>query len=133
MNTGHNCYLTLHASSARNAATRIVQLAGDGYNDEAIAAQLADTVDLIIFQQKIKKSRIITEVVELIGYEGAKHPICNTLFEYVQTGVTGDGYSKGYHRRVNPISEELANKMRTGLVPEENIQKWRTAPCQEVV
>lgn len=128
MNTGHNCYLTLHASSARNAATRIVQLAGDGYNDEAIAAQLADTVDLIIFQQKIKKSRIITEVVELIGYEGAKHPICRTLFEYVQTGVTDSGYSKGYHRLVSPISEELASKLRISLVPEERIKRWRITP-----
>lgn len=126
MNTGHNCYLTLHASSARNAATRIVQLAGDGYNDEAIAAQLADTVDLIIFQQKIRKSRVITEVVELTGYEGAKHPICTTLFEYVQTGLSEDGYSEGSHRRVNPISTELAAKLKIGLVPRENIRRWRT-------
>lgn len=126
MNTGHNCYTTLHASSARNAATRIVQLAGDGYNDEAIAAQLADTVDLIVFQQKIKKSRVVTEIIELIGYEGAKHPICNTLFEYIQDGVTEDDYSKGYHKRTGRISNELANKLRINLVPEENIQRWLT-------
>lgn len=128
MNTGHNCYLTLHASSAQNAATRIVQLAGDGYNDEAIAAQLADTVDLIIFQQKIKKSRIITEIIELIGYEGAKHPICNTVFEYIQTGISENGRSVGYHQMVRPISEELARKLRIGLVPEENIQRWLIVP-----
>lgn len=126
MNTGHQCYSTIHASSARNAATRIVQLAGDGYNDEAIAAQLADTVDLIVFQQKIKKSRIITEVVELIGYEGAKHPVCNTLFEYVQTNITDNGYSQGYHRRLNPISDELAAKLKINLVPKANIKRWRT-------
>lgn len=125
MNTGHNCYVTLHASSARNAATRIVQLAGDGYNDEAIAAQLADTVDLIIFQQKIKKSRVITEVVELIGYEGAKRPLCQTIFEFVQTGISADDHVLGYHRRVNGISEELAGKMRVNMVPEERIKKWQ--------
>ena len=125
MNTGHNCYVTLHASSARNAATRIVQLAGDGYNDEAIAAQLADTVDLIIFQQKIKKSRIITEVVELTGYEGAKHPICKTIFEFVQTEINEDDYVLGYHRMVNGISEELASKMRVNMVPAKTIKKWQ--------
>jgi len=126
MNTGHYCYVTLHAESAPNAATRIVQLAGDGYNDKAIAAQLADTVDLILFQRKIKKSRIITEVVELIGYEGAEHPIYNTLFEFVQTdlGQSMDGYAKGYHRRVCPISEKLANKLRVNMVPEDHIQRW---------
>lgn len=126
MNTGHNCYVTLHASSARNAATRIVQLAGDGYNDETIAAQLADTVDIIIFQQKIKKSRIVTEVVELIGYEGAKHPICNTLFEYVQTGVNAQGYVQGFHRRLGSISEGLSAKLRVNLVPEERIKVWQS-------
>ncbi len=126
MNTGHCCYMTIHASSARNAATRIVQLAGDGYNDESIAAQLSDTVDLIIFQQKMKKSRIITEVVELVGYEGAKHPICNTIFEYVQKGVSEEGYSQGFHRRVNPISKELAGKMRINMIPEDSIKRWLT-------
>lgn len=126
MNTGHNCYSTLHASSARNVATRIVQLAGDGYNDEAIAAQLADTVDIIMFQQKIKKSRVLVEVVELTGYEGAKHPVCTTLFEFVQTGLTQEGYVTGYHRRVNPITPELAAKLRISMVPEERIKRWLT-------
>ena len=126
MNTGHYCYVTLHAESARNAATRIVQLAGDGYNDQSIAAQLADTVDLIIFQRKIKKCRIITEVVELVGYEKAEHPICNTLFEFVQTGSghTEDSSATGYHRRVGGISRHLANKMRANMVPEQHIQRW---------
>lgn len=131
MNTGHNCYSSLHASSARNAAVRIVQLAGDGYNDEAIAAQLADTVDLIIFQQKIKRSRIVTEVVELIGYDGAKHPVCVTLFEYVQTGISEEGFAVGYHRRVNPISCELAAKMKVNLVSEERIKHWLTIKNHE--
>lgn len=126
MNTGHNCYVTLHASSARNAATRIVQLAGDGYNDEALAAQLADTVDLIVFQQKIRKSRVVTEVVELVGYEGAKHPICNTLFEFIQTGVSSEGFVEGYHQRVGCISEALAVKMQVNQIPGERIAKWRS-------
>lgn len=133
MNTGHNCYVTLHASSARNAATRIVQLAGDGYNDEAIAAQLADTVDLIIFQQKIRKSRIITEVCELIGYEGAKHPICRSLFVFRQKGVNPEGYVEGRHFRVSGISEELAAKMRVNLVPEDKIARWQAVPDREGV
>ena len=132
-NTGHNCYVTLHASSARNAATRIVQLAGDGYNDEAIAAQLADTLDLIIFQQKIKKSRVITEVVELVGYDGAKHPLCNTIFTFKQTGVDADGYVQGYHQRVGRISNELASKLQVNMVAQERIERWLTVPEEEEV
>lgn len=124
MNTGHFCYMTIHASSAPNAATRIVQLAGDGYNDEAIAGQLADTVDLIFFQQKLKRSRVITEVIELISYEGAKHPVYNTLFKFVQTGLSPEGFVKGYHQRTGSISLELAAKLRSNMVPEDHIQRW---------
>lgn len=124
MNTGHFCYMTIHASSAPNAATRIVQLAGDGYNDEAIAGQLADTVDLIFFQQKLKRSRVITEIIELIGYEGAKHPIYNTLFKFVQTGVSEDGFIKGYHQRVGTISPDFAAKLKSNMVSEGHIKKW---------
>lgn len=131
MNTGHNCYVTLHASSARNAATRIVQLAGDGYNDEAIAAQLADTLDLIIFQQKIKKSRVITEIVELVGYDGAKHPLCKTIFTFQQTGLDAEGYVQGYHKRVGSISDELAGKLQVNMIASERLERWRSVPREE--
>jgi len=128
MNTGHSTYFTIHASSARNAAVRIVQLAGDGYNDEIIASQLADTVDLIIFQQKIGKSRIITEVVELLEYEKARKPLCRTLFRFEQLGMTKDGYVKGIHRREQGISEKLAEKLAQMAVPQQQIMHWASPP-----
>jgi pilus assembly protein CpaF len=124
MNTGHGTYMTIHSSSAKNAAVRIVQLAGDGYNDETIAAQLADTVDLILFQQKIKKSRVITSVIELVGYEQARRPICRQLFRFVQTGMNADGFVEGYHERVEGISEELAVKLEINLVPKESVEAY---------
>ncbi len=124
MNTGHITYFTIHASSAANAAVRIVQLAGDGYNDEVIAAQLADTVDLILFQQKMGRSRVITEVVELVGYEGAKKPVCRKLFQFCQTGLAADGKVSGRHRRLNGISQALADKLRQALVPQDHIDRW---------
>ena len=129
MNTGHNTYFTIHASSAANAAVRIVQLAGDGFNDEVIAAQLADTVDLILFQQKMGKSRIITEVVELIGYEGARKPICSSLFQFAQTGLDQDGHVTGSHKRLAGISDRLAEKLHQALVEPEKIARWQTAPA----
>ncbi|ADG81680.1 CpaF family protein [Thermincola potens] len=127
MNTGHALYMTIHCSSARHAAIRIVQLAGDGYNDDVIAAQLADNVDLIFFQQKIKSQRIITEIVELIGYEGAKKPIVNPIFRWRKTGEK-DGKVLGCHERVGTISASLAEKWRNNLIPEERIRKWQTLP-----
>jgi pilus assembly protein CpaF len=124
MNTGHGTYMTIHASSAKNAAVRIVQLAGDGYNDETIAAQLADTVDLILFQQKIKKSRVITSVIELVGYEQARRPVCRNLFRFVQTGVDAEGFAEGYHERLEGISEELALKLEINMIPKDIIESY---------
>ncbi len=125
MNTGHALYMTIHCSSARHAAIRIVQLAGDGYNDDVIAAQLADNVDLVFFQQKIKSQRIITEIVELIGYEGAKKPIVNPLFRWKKVREQG-GKVLGVHERVGTISDALADKWRNNLVSEEHIARWQT-------
>ena len=128
MNTGHNTYFTIHASSAANAAVRIVQLAGDGYNDEIIAAQLADTVDLILFQQKMGKSRVVTEVAELIGYEGARKPVCRKILQFVQTGLGADGNVTGSHRRTAGISEKLAEKLHQALVEPAWISRWQKEP-----
>jgi pilus assembly protein CpaF len=126
MNTGHNTYFTIHASSAANAAVRIVQLAGDGYNDEVIAAQLADTVDLILFQQKMGKSRVIAEVAELTGYEGARKPVVRSIFKFEQAGLGADGYVSGKHRRLAGISEGLADKLRQALVDPAHIRRWQS-------
>ncbi|MDR0468440.1 MAG: Flp pilus assembly complex ATPase component TadA [Peptococcaceae bacterium] len=128
MNTGHNTYFTIHASSAANAAVRIVQLAGDGYNDEVIAAQLADTVDLILFQQKMGKSRVISEVAELIGYEGARKPVVRSIFRFEQTGLASDGYVVGNHRRLAGISDNLAEKLHQALVDPAFIRRWQSQP-----
>ncbi|PKM81070.1 MAG: hypothetical protein CVU89_11040 [Firmicutes bacterium HGW-Firmicutes-14] len=123
MNTGHALYMTIHCSSARHAAIRIVQLAGDGYNDDVIAAQLADNVDLIFFQQKIKNRRIITEISELLDYEGAKKPVVSPLFRWRKTGEE-NGNVTGRHVRVGAISGGLADKWRNNLIPEERLRRW---------
>jgi len=127
MNTGHALFMTIHCSSARHAAIRIVQLAGDGYNDDVIAAQLADNVDLILFQQKIRTQRIITEISELVGYDGAKKPLVNPLFRWQKTGEK-EGRVTGVHQRTGVISATLAEKWRNNLIPEGNISKWLTLP-----
>lgn len=131
MNTGHSTYFTIHASSAVNAAVRVVQLAGDGYNDETVAAQLAATVDLILFQQKLGSRRIVTEVVELVGYEGAKKPVCLPLFGFEQTGLDERGQVAGRHVRRGAISGELAEKLIRALVEPEKVRRWREPPGAE--
>lgn len=126
MNTGHDTYYTIHAASARDVATRILQMCSDG-NEEAIAPQIASCIDLIIYQRKILRSRIITDVVELESYDG-KRPVVREIFKFVQTGITEDGWVRGYHQRVGTISERLAEKMKLRQVPEADIQRWLALP-----
>lgn len=80
MNTGHVLYSTIHANSAEKAATRFLQLNG---NTLAAASQVAGSIDLIIFQKKLKNGkRVVTEISELLGYVGTETPILNPIFKY---------------------------------------------------
>ena len=56
-----------------------MQLAG---NNQTVAAQVASSLDLIIFQKKLKNGkRVITEIVEILGYKGAEEPIFQPIFQ----------------------------------------------------
>ncbi|GGG06254.1 hypothetical protein GCM10010912_58580 [Paenibacillus albidus] len=80
MNTGHTVWTTIHANSAREAATRFLQLNG---NTTAAASQISGSIDLIVFQKKLRSGvRVVTEISELIGYKGTEEPILNPIFKY---------------------------------------------------
>ncbi len=114
MNTGHFVAMTIHANSARDGAVRFVQLAG---NNQTVAAQVASSLDLIIFQKKLKNGkRVITEIVEILGYKGAEEPIFQPIFKY--------DLKKEKHYRVGHISDSLAEKLRMQYLPEEKIRRW---------
>ncbi len=114
MNTGHFVAMTIHANSARDGAVRFVQLAG---NNQTVAAQVASSLDLIIFQKKLKNGkRVITEIVEILGYKGAEEPIFQPIFKY--------DLKKEKHYRVGYISDSLAEKLRMQYLPEEKIRRW---------
>jgi len=114
MNTGHFVAMTIHANSARDGAVRFVQLAG---NNQTVAAQVASSLDLIIFQKKLKNGkRVITEIVEILGYKGAEEPIFQPIFKY--------DLKKEKHYRVGHISASLAEKLRMQYLPEEKIRRW---------
>ncbi|OMD10630.1 hypothetical protein BJP50_28355 [Paenibacillus odorifer] len=84
MNTGHVIWTTIHANSAAEAAVRLLQLNG---NTNAAAAQVAGSLDLILFQKRSKKTgvRVLMEISELISYKGTEEPVLNTIFKYNPT------------------------------------------------
>lgn len=114
-NTGHAVWTTIHANSAKEGATRFLQLNG---NTAAAASQLASTFDIFVFQKKMPSGkRVITEISELIGYKGNEEPILNQIFKY--------DTRKNVHQRVGSIkSESLIEKMIMSDTAPEVMKHW---------
>ncbi|WP_268626997.1 CpaF family protein [Paenibacillus alvei] len=115
MNTGHVVWKSLHANSARDAAIRLLQL---NDNTEAAASQVSSSIDIIIFQKRLKNGvRVVTEISELLGYIGTKKPILNPIFKY--------DYKKQKHVKVGSIvSESLHEKIELNGCGEDEFYKW---------
>ncbi|MNW32162.1 Twitching mobility protein [compost metagenome] len=93
MNTGHIVWNTINANSAAEAARRFLLLNG---NTLAAANQVGVSLDFIMFHKKLKSGvRVITEISELLGYQGAEKPILNPIFKY--------DYQSNTHQRVGSI------------------------------
>ncbi|ULO07139.1 CpaF family protein [Paenibacillus sp. 19GGS1-52] len=115
MNTGHSIWTTIHANSAKEAATRFLQLNG---NTPAAASQISGSIDLILFQKKLSNgARVVTELSELVGYRGTEEPILNPIFKY--------DYSLKRHVRVGKIqSEALLEKIYLKDPAQEDLRRW---------
>lgn len=115
MNTGHTVWTTIHANSAKEAATRFLQLNG---NTMAAASQISGSIDLIVFQKKLPNgARVVTELSELIGYRGTEEPVLNPIFKY--------DYSRKRHVRVGKIqSESLMEKIYLKDPAQEDLRRW---------
>lgn len=115
MNTGHSIWTTIHANSAKEAATRFLQLNG---NTPAAASQISGSIDLILFQKKLSNgARVVTELSELVGYRGTEEPVLNPLFKY--------DYSLKRHIRVGKIqSEALMEKIYLKDPGQEELRRW---------
>ncbi|KFM92995.1 ATPase, T2SS/T4P/T4SS family [Paenibacillus macerans] len=115
MNTGHTVWTTIHANSAKEAATRFLQLNG---NTVAAASQIASSIDIILFQKKLPDGRrTVTEISEVLGYNGTEEPILNPIFKY--------NYQTKRHERVGYIrSESLLEKIYLKDPEVDEIARW---------
>ncbi|MNW32161.1 putative conjugal transfer protein [compost metagenome] len=118
MNTGHIVWNTIHSNSAPEAATRFLQLNG---NTLAAANQVGVSLDFIIFQKKLKSGvRVITEISELLGYQGVEKPLLNPIFKY--------NYKTKTHERVGSIkSESMLEKIYLQEPDPSLIDHWCTS------
>jgi len=114
-NTGHAVWTTIHANSAKEGATRFLQLNG---NTAAAASQIATTFDFFVFQKKMPGGkRVITEISELIGFRGNEEPILNTIFKY-------DLRTQQF-KAVNKIkSESMIEKLIMSGASQAVLERW---------
>ncbi|GIP61132.1 CpaF family protein [Paenibacillus woosongensis] len=115
MNTGHTVWTSIHANSAREAATRFLQLNG---NTLAAASQVAASMDIIMFQKKFPDgTRKVTEISELIRYEGTERPVLNEIFRW--------DYAAKKHVQVGMIqSESLMEKIYLREPGDQELRRW---------
>ncbi|MBI0577629.1 CpaF family protein [Neobacillus cucumis] len=99
MNTGHDGSLsTGHANSPRDILSRLetmVLMAGYELPVRAIREQIANAIDLIVHQSRLKDgTRKITHITEVLGMEGDTI-VLQDLFLFKEKGHNGDGLIQG--------------------------------------
>ncbi|NOU80772.1 hypothetical protein GC101_18070 [Paenibacillus sp. LMG 31459] len=116
MNTGHIIWTTIHANSAAEAGVRLLQLNG---NTSAAAAQIAGSLDIILFQKRSKRTgvRVLMEISELIGYKGTEEPILNTIFKY-------NPVTQVFEHKNKIKSRSFLEKIISEEPPEKEFKRW---------
>jgi len=99
MNTGHDGSLsTGHANSPRDILSRLetmVLMAGFELPVKAIREQIANAIDLIVQQTRMKDgTRKITHITEVLGMEGDTI-VLQDIYKYNESGLSGDGRIEG--------------------------------------
>ena len=118
-NTGHPLLTSTHANSCKAGAIRLLQLSG---NTTAVASQIGDTIDLFISQVRLKNGvRTVTEISELLGYEGTDKPILNPIFKYNRRLKV--------HEQVGKLKKEsLLERIYLDDTPQSIIDRWCEQP-----
>jgi pilus assembly protein CpaF len=99
MNTGHDGGLsTGHANSPRDILSRLetmVLMAGYELPIKAIREQIANAIDLIVHQSRMKDgTRKITHITEVLGLEG-ETIVLQDLYLFKESGISDEGRIEG--------------------------------------
>lgn len=120
MNTGHDGSMTtIHANSAREAASRIenmVAMAGIEIPLNALRRQVAGAVHLVVQVNRLQDgTRKVTSITEITGCEGDVISM-QELFSFEQTGLTSDNRVEGQFRAAGVRSFYTDLFRRRGIV-----------------
>lgn len=122
MNTGHDGSLsTGHANSTKDMLSRLetmVLMGASGLPLEAIRAQIASAIDIIIHLSRLRDhSRKVVEIVEVVGMKDGEIEL-NTLYEFIETDESTTNKVVGsLERTKNPLIKN--HKMKLKGIKEE--------------
>src|SRR6202022_581265 len=130
MNTGHDGSMsTIHSNSARDALSRLetmVMMASIDIPFEAVRAQIASAVNLIVHQARMPDGRRkIAQIAEVVGYD-SNGPILRDIFllgmgsdlrlEYNATGYVPTSLDKAAFYGVQ-VNQDLFDPVKSRYVP----------------
>src|SRR5947207_2768417 len=130
MNTGHDGSMsTIHSNSARDALSRLetmVMMASIDIPFEAVRAQIASAVSLIVPQDRMPDGRRkVAQIAEVVGYD-ANRPILRDIFllgmgpdlrlEYNATGYVPTALDKAAFYGVQ-VDQDLFDPQKSRFVP----------------
>jgi pilus assembly protein CpaF len=130
MNTGHDGSMsTIHSNSARDALSRLetmVMMASIDIPFEAVRAQIASAVNLIIHQARMPDGRRkVAQIAEVVGYD-ANGPILRDIFllgmgpdlrlEYNATGYVPTALDKAAFYGVQ-VNQDLFDPVKSRFIP----------------
>src|SRR5690349_4874719 len=130
MNTGHDGSMsTIHSNSARDALSRLetmVMMASIDIPFEAVRAQIASAVNLIVHQARMPDGRRkIAQIAEVVGYD-SNGPILRDIFllgmgpdlrlEYNATGYVPTALDKAAFYGVQ-VNQDLFDPQKSRYIP----------------
>src|SRR5438477_916115 len=130
MNTGHDGSMsTIHSNSARDALSRLetmVMMASIDIPFEAVRAQIASAVNLIVHQARMPDGRRkVTQITEIVGYD-SNGPILRDIFllgmgpdlrlEYNATGYVPTALDKAAFYGVQ-VNRDLFDPVKSRFIP----------------
>lgn len=116
MNTGHEGSMTtIHANNARDALSRLEQMvgmAGMPMSQSSIRSQVASAIRVIVQLQRLSDGRRrVVQVAEITGMESDIIQT-QTIYEFVRTGIDGDGKVLG-DLRATGVRPKFVEQLRT--------------------
>ncbi|MGR9635576.1 CpaF family protein [Bacillus cereus] len=137
-NSGHPGMSSIHANSAEEAVGRLIYMIEEGDTKltyEAIGRLIASTIDIIIFQDKLRdRSRKWSEIIELVGFKDGEASF-NTLFNFEVENVVKDKEEivriEGRHKQSGYLSKKTIKKIRNKAVDMSLIDNLISPEIQE--